>query len=134
MKEKIVFIPASEKYKPHPHQIYQIEFHLEFIRFYLHLMDQDDPYVQKVMGLTRSEKMQIGMTNPAMAKRYICLLTFNNHVSWFWYSADVLDIAEAVFKDVVNRLKFGEEVEFTDFSERKHDPIKVSWIGIKFHW
>jgi len=126
MSNKIMFFPVKEVYNHDELIIYMAKFILGFFEIKLRLLKSE------LAGLTEEGKHFIKLRKPALAKKYINVLTIGL-LSWIWFTSDNYKETEFDYRGIIKQLKLGDEVEFKDLGEQSK-PIKVSWRGIQFHW
>ena len=126
MTDKIMFIPKTEQYSPQDLVIYVTVFNLGFFEIKFRIIKSE------LAGLTAEGIKHLREIKPDLAKDYINIMTIGQ-LGWIWLTTDDFKQAETNYKDIIKRLKEGDDVEFTDVSGA-NKPIKVSWRGLQFHW
>jgi len=124
--DKIMFIPKTETYEPSQLIIYMTKFQLGFIEVTFRLLRSE------LAGLSQAGIQHLKQLRPDLAKKFINILTIGGY-GWIWFTSDDMTLTELNYKDVIKKLKHGEEVEFVD-QGHSMKPIKLSWTGIQFHW
>lgn len=126
MNDKIMFVPQTEEYTPNQMILYLTRFTLGFLTVSFRILRSE------FAGVTKIAFSMLQKTNPELAKKYINIMTIGAY-GWIWLTSDDLALAEVSYKDVIKKLKFGEEVEFIDIGGQSN-PIKISWRGVQFQW
>ena len=126
MDEKIMFIPKTEEYIHDGLVTYITVFVLGFFEVSLRMIRSE------LAGITRVGLTALQKTNPDLAKKYINIMTIGKF-GWIWFTTDDFIHAEISYRNIVKKLKFGEEVEFIDMGGQCK-PVRISWQGIKFQW
>jgi len=126
MNDKIMFVPQTEEYTPNGMITYLTRFTLGFFNVSFRILRSE------FAGVTKIVFSMLQKTNPELARKYINIMTIGSY-SWIWFTSDDFTLAEINYKDLIKKLKFGEEVEFIDIGGQSN-PVKISWRGIQFQW
>lgn len=121
-----MFFPKKEEYIQNGLIIYVTVFTLGFFEVSFRMIRSE------LAGITRVGLSALRKTDPELARKYINIMTIGQF-GWIWFTTDNLAYAEMNYKNIVKRLKFGEEIEFVD-KGKQCKPVKISWQGIQFHW
>lgn len=101
-------------------------FRLGFFGFTLHMVDSRDSMSNMVRQIAQTQ-------NPALGKRYVCVLQIGN-TSWLWFTSDDLIECENEYKEVLTKLKEGDNVVFEDHGEPKTRSVRLSWRALEIEW
>lgn len=126
MNEKIMFVPKTERYTPNDMILYLTRFHLGFFDISFRIIRSE------MSGISRIAFSMLQKTHPNLARKFINIMTIGQ-LGWIWLTSDQLEEAEVSYKDVIRRLKYGDDVEFIDIGEQS-TPVRISWRGIQFQW
>lgn len=121
-----MFVPKKEEYIQNGVVVYLTVFTLGFFEISFRIIRSE------LSGITRVGLSALRKNAPDLAKKYINIMTIGRY-GWIWFTTDDINYAEINYKDIVKKLKFGEEIEFIDMGKQCM-PVKISWQGIKFQW
>lgn len=126
MKDKLVLVPIKEEMQGTPMMEFYAMFNIGFLPVEIQMIQG------KMVNINKRARANAKRRAPKMLKKYLLVMNIGNF-GWCFGGYDDYDKARVVFKDVMNKLKYGYDVEFVDLGNQQQ-PIRVSYRGIEVVW
>lgn len=126
MKDKLMLIPEKEEMQGSPMMEFYAKFNIGFIPLEIQMIQS------KMINLNKRAKINARKRAPVMLKKYLLIMNISNF-GWCFDGYDDYDKCKMVFRDIMNKLKYGYDVEFVDLGKQQQ-PIRVSYRGVEVLW
>ncbi len=130
MKNKEIFTPLADVFKNNPYNVRETTFRFGPMLGTFILKDCSKLPLQ-VRELF--SKLVTYDGKKVFPKRFVICAFFNDNRAYYIESIEDTEEAWVKFRNIIDRLKHGEEVELVDYAGYSH-PLRLSYRGVQWLW